>query len=108
MTTILVKKTKDSYRGFTCTGHAGYAESGYDIVCAAVSVLVINTINAIEAFAKDPMEVVAGEEDGEIDVVFLNPVNERTALLMDTMILGLKDIEKQYGKKYLRLKFEEV
>ena len=108
MTTILVKKTKDGYRGFTCTGHAGYAESGHDIVCAAVSVLVINTINAIEDFAKEPMEVVAGEDDGVIDVVFLNPVNEQTALLMDTMILGLKDIEKQYGKKYLRLKFEEV
>lgn len=108
MTTILVKKTKDDYRGFTCTGHVGYAESGHDIVCAAVSVLVINTINAIEAFAKEPMEVVAGEDDGVIDVVFLNPINEQTALLMDTMILGLKDIEKQYGKKYLRLKFEEV
>ena len=108
MTTILVKKTKDNYRGFTCTGHAGYAESGNDIVCAAVSVLVINTINAIEAFTKDPMEVVAGEADGVIDVVFLNPVNEQTALLMDTMILGLTDIEKQYGKKDLRLKFEEV
>ena len=108
MTTILVKKTKDDYRGFTCTGHAGYAESGHDIVCAAVSVLVINTINAVEAFAKEPMEVVAGGDGGVIDVVVLNPVNEQTALLMDTMILGLKDIEKQYGKKYLRLKFEEV
>ena len=34
-------------------GHAGYAEPGQDIVCAAVSALVINTINAIEAFTED-------------------------------------------------------
>ena len=27
-------------------GHAGYAEEGQDIVCAAVSALVINTVNS--------------------------------------------------------------
>lgn len=108
MTTVLIKKTDDGYKGFTCTGHAGYAESGSDIVCSAVSVLVINTINAMEAFANERMEVIAGEEDGVIDVTFVNPVNEKTKLLMDTMVLGLESIEKQYRKKYLRLKFEEV
>ncbi|MDO4291996.1 MAG: ribosomal-processing cysteine protease Prp [Eubacteriales bacterium] len=108
MTTILIRKTRDDYRGFTCTGHAGYADSGSDIVCAAVSVLVINTMNAIEAYASQRMEAVMGEEDGVIDVSFPDPVNDRTKLLLDTMVLGLTDIEKQYGKKYLRLKFEEV
>lgn len=108
MTTVLLKKTRDGYHGFTCTGHAGYADSGSDIVCAAVSVLVINTINAMEIFAKERMEMVTGQYDGIIDIVFVNPVNEKTKLLMDTMVLGLKSIEKQYGKKYLRLKFEEV
>ncbi len=109
MTHVLVKKTKNNrYAGFSCIGHAGYADSGYDIVCSAVSILVINTINAMELFAKEKMEVTAGEEDGVIDVVFINPVNEKTQLLMDTMILGLESIEKQYGRKYLKLKFKEV
>lgn len=109
MTTVLLKKTKKGrYTGFTCTGHAGFADSGYDIVCSAVSVLVINTINAVERFAEEEMEVVTGEEDGVIDVAFANPVNEKTQLLMDTMALGLENIEKQYGKRYLKLKFEEV
>lgn len=109
MTTVLLRKTKDGgYAGFTCTGHAGYADSGFDIVCSAVSVLVINTINSMELFAKEEMEVVTGSEDGVIDVTFVNPVNEKTKLLMDTMALGLESIEKQYGKRYLKLKFEEV
>lgn len=109
MTTVLLKKTKNGrYTGFTCTGHAGYAESGSDIVCSAISVLVINTINAIEIFAEEEMEVITGEEDGVIDVTFIHPVNEKTELLMDTMALGLENIEKQYGKMYLKLKFEEV
>ena len=45
---------------------------------------------------------------GLVDVVFESPVSDRAKLLLDTMILGLTGIEKQYGKKFLRLKFEEV
>ena len=107
MTTVLIKKTKGGYQGFTCTGHSGYARSGSDIVCSAVSVLVINTINAMEKFADEQMEIIAGDEDGVIDVTFANPLNEKGKLLMDTMVLGLESIEQQY-RKYLRLKFEEV
>ena len=44
MTTILIRKTKDSYQGFNCIGHAGYADAGSDIICAAVSVLVFNCL----------------------------------------------------------------
>ena len=52
MTTIIIRKTeKKEYVGLICMGHAGYAENEPDIVCAAVSVLVINTINAIEKLA---------------------------------------------------------
>ena len=42
MTKIVIRKTNGRYSGFSCSGHAGYAESGSDIVCAAVSVLVIS------------------------------------------------------------------
>ena len=104
MTTILIRKTKDSYQGFNCIGHAGYA----DIICAAVSVLVFNTLNAIESYTDDTMNVVTNDEAGLVDVVFESPVSDRAKLLLDTMILGLTGIEKQYGKKFLRLKFEEV
>ena len=31
-------------RGFDLEGHAGFSESGTDIVCAAASMLVINTL----------------------------------------------------------------
>ena len=34
-------------------GHAGYAEEGQDIVCAAVSALIINTVNSLETFTDD-------------------------------------------------------
>ena len=48
--------------------------SGYDIVCSAVSVLFINTLNAIEVFTcdKDKMKIVTNEEEGLIDCRFEN------------------------------------
>ena len=34
MTTITIYKSdQGSYKGFTCKGHAGFADSGNDIVC---------------------------------------------------------------------------
>ena len=108
MTTVLMRKTAGRYTGFTFSGHAGYGEAGTDIVCSAISILVINTINAMESLAGAQMEVAANEEDGVIDVVFTHPVNEKTVLLLDTMLLGLNSIQKEYGRKYLQLKFEEV
>ena len=110
MTTVVIFKSKDSYKGFTCAGHAEFAEAGKDIVCASISVLVINTLNAIEQFANEQTDVTA--EDGVIECRFQNDINDKTKLLMDTMLLGLKDIEKNYGKQnkkcFFRLTIEEL
>ena len=38
---------------FLLFGHAEYADAGEDIVCAGISVLVINTINALGMFTKE-------------------------------------------------------
>ena len=109
MTTIVIRKTENNtYTGFTCMGHAGYANEEPDIVCAAVSVLVINTINAIEKLAGQTSQVIQNEEIGFIKCDFNDSLNEKSILLMDAMVLGLKDISKAYGRKYLQVKFEEV
>ncbi len=108
MTKITVRKTGTGYAGFTCIGHAGYAAAGSDIVCASVSVLVINAINSIDSFTNDQMNVVTNEDEGLIDVRFTGAVSEKTTLLLDSMVLGLQEVKEQYGRKYLKLQFEEV
>ena len=50
--TIFQNKYKECV-GFQTEGHAEYASPGQDIVCAAASILVINTINAIEEFTEN-------------------------------------------------------
>ena len=110
MTKITCYRTAaGDYAGFTCDGHAGYAEAGEDIVCAAVSVLVINTINSLEEIAGEPMQVETDEEAGLIRCNFTcRPLREASGVLMDSLVLGLTHIEKEYGKKYCELRFEEV
>ena len=53
MIEVQALKEKGHYKSFHIQGHAGYADAGEDIVCAAVSALVINTINSIEEFTED-------------------------------------------------------
>ncbi len=110
MTTVTIYKSdSDNYKGFTCFGHAGYAKRGEDdIVCAAISVLTTNTINSMELIAKENFEIQVNEETGFLDCRFDHLMNEQSKLLMESMILGLESIAEQYGKKYIKLKFEEV
>ncbi len=109
MTTICIRKSVNGeYKSFTCKGHSGFARSGKDIVCAAISILVINTINSMEELTGEEMDITTDEKAGLIDCKFCKELTEEGKLLMNSMILGLSNVEKQYGKKYLVLKFEEV
>ena len=109
MTTITITKSKNgNYKQVICKGHAGYADSGEDIVCAAVSMLVINTVNSLEALTDTKMEVNTDEDSGIINFRFTDELKENGKLLVDSLILGLSSVEKQYGKRYVKLKFKEV
>ena len=103
------KTTAGEYQGFTCDGHAGYANFGEDIVCASISVLVINTINSLEQITGEQMQMETDEATGTIRCRFVDqPLKETSKALMDSLVLGLTQIEKQYGKNYCKLTFEEV
>ena len=91
MINITVKKRNGSYLDFLSRGHAGYAEEGQDIVCAAVSALIITTVNSLDAFTEEKIEV--GEDDGYVSIHFkTNQNTERGKMLMDSLILGLTEI----------------
>ena len=114
MTTVIIRRDSEgSYRGFTCMGHAGYAKKKLfgkepDILCAAISVLVQNTINSLEELAGEQQEVVANEETGFIKCDFRGVLQEKSVFLLDSMVYGLENISREYGEKYLQVKFEEV
>ena len=102
----IYQNEQDEYTGFRMIGHAGYAERGQDIVCAAVSVLVINTINSIESMTEDRFEDCIREENGEVDFrIISSPVSDSAELLLRSLVLGLKGIRSEYGNKYLKIRF---
>ena len=109
MTKVTIyKNVKNECVGFKALGHAGYAEEGEDIVCAAISILTINTMNAIETFTDADVFLETDEEIGFIEYRIDEPTKE-TSLLLDTMVLGLQTMadDENYAE-YIDLLFEEV
>ncbi|MCP1101071.1 uncharacterized protein YsxB (DUF464 family) [Aequitasia blattaphilus] len=109
MLQIQIYKNKREFRGFSTKGHAGSGEEGYDIVCAAASTLIINTMNAIELFTKDEIGYVDNQDEGKIEFEFKKTPSKDATLLMKTLVLGLEEMDKdEEYSKYIELKFKEV
>lgn len=90
-------------------GHAEYAKRGKpDIVCAAVSALTIGTVNSLTELAGERIKVTANEETGLFKCDFEGILQEKSNFLVDSMVFSLENISREYGRKYLQVKFEEV
>ena len=85
------------------SGHANYDEFGKDIVCASVSSVVMTTVNSIMNIDNSSISYV---DDG--DKIIIKKLNNNNIVdkLLNTMILILKDLEKQY-KKNIKVESEE-
>lgn len=106
MVTVTVFKKDGKYEGFEAKGHADYAEEGSDIFCAAVSVLTVHTANAIENIAGERVE--AEERDGFLRCLIPAGTGHDGTVLMDAMVMSLRQISETSGKPYVRLNIEEV
>lgn len=102
ITAVFFHDTKQMIQGFCIKGHAGYAESGYDIICSAVSALAINTINAIEMLVHIPVEYEESEE-GMLRCTVQDTENPEAQLLLRSLLLGLTNIQSSYGEAYLKI-----
>ena len=85
MTKVVFFKSKDAFWGFEEQGHAGFAESGEDIVCSALSAMTMLVINAIEI-------AYSSEADYEFD--------EETTNVRLTARGALPSYEKDEKKQY--------
>jgi uncharacterized protein YsxB (DUF464 family) len=109
MTKITIQKTMaGDFAGFACEGHTGYKDKGEDIVCAALSVLAINTVNSLEVLVREPMEIEKDEEKGLLAVVFPQKPSAEAVLLLESFVLGVSEVFKTYGKRHIQIEFEEV
>lgn len=105
------KDSSNQFVGFESKGHAGADEAGKDVVCAAVSVLVINTLNSIEAFTDDEFFYdIDLEELGYVHLQFdteSNELSNESKLLLNSLYLGIQGVEKN-NEQYITLNIKEV
>lgn len=107
MTDIKLFKSDDYYKGFEVTGHSGYEDKGKDIVCAGISALVINFANSIEEFTDDKFEIKLNEDGPLFYFKFEDEPSSESKLLIDSLVIGLKNIQNDY-EKFISLEIEEV
>ncbi|MBQ8161775.1 MAG: ribosomal-processing cysteine protease Prp [Clostridia bacterium] len=96
----LTQDSKGNITAFEGKGHSGYAESGSDIVCAAVSVLSCTCVNALESVLGIRPNIWGGD-DGflaftlpELD----DAAMDRAQILMKALKQGLDDVACEYPR----------
>ncbi len=89
--------------GFICTGHAGFAAFGKDIICAGVSALVINCINSVSTFTDNKFDLDTDEKKGYIRFVLKGEPSQEAKLLLKSLKLGIDAIIQDEGSKFVKL-----
>ncbi len=82
-------------KGFEISGHALFAESGKDIICAAVSSAAYMAANTITDIIG--ADATAKAEEGAMSVT-LNQPNEQAEAVLRGLELHLTELSKQYPK----------
>jgi len=83
-------------------GHAMFDYHGKDIVCAAISSIVITSVNGILKIDESALEC---KHDSGLIEIFVKKHDKVTCALIQNMIDLLKELEEQYKKN---IKVEEV
>ncbi len=97
---------------FSLKGHAELAEEGKDILCAAVSIYSINTINSLTELVgvEESLEFKADKGDLYLKICYESMADyqkEQVELLLRSMELAFKSLENEYNK-YLKICYKEV
>ena len=96
---VLYREGED-LTAFRAEGHSGWAESGSDIVCAAVSILTVTCINSLESVCGVIPNITAHNEEKGI-LAFELPErtaadDEKAQILMKALRQGLEDLAEEY------------
>ena len=104
------RRTDGALVGFSARGHSGYAQSGSDIVCAAISALTQTFANGLSNVLQVPVECVQDDQTALLEAQLTPEVTEnqlsQAQLLLETLLQGLQAIERSYPRN-VRIFFEE-
>ena len=89
----------DRITGFSVSGHSGYAESGSDIVCAAISAVVSMAEATINDVCGANAKVRVKEEDARITLTLPTSCDEEDAIqaVLAGMMVTLCSMRDDYS-----------
>ncbi|SMB80376.1 hypothetical protein SAMN00017405_0866 [Desulfonispora thiosulfatigenes DSM 11270] len=92
--------------GFEFSGHAFFADSGKDIVCAAASVLATTTVNSLELQLDLHNHYTVDEKSGYLKCMLPKDLSqdkfEKAQIILKTLEIGIKSIELNFSQ-YIKL-----
>lgn len=96
MIKVTIKKNDSKVCQLSASGHALFDVAGQDIVCSAVSSILIGGINAINEFGLIK-HCKYRIDEALVDLEIGNSLDEKLYVIIDTMIIQLKTIEESYS-----------
>lgn len=103
MIDVTLLKKKKKRLGFEIKGHANFDQHGYDIVCAAVSILSYTAINTLDYYNKE----FDYSDDGDEMKVSLLKSDEKVDIILNDFEIGIKTMLTNYNE-YVNLNYKEV
>ncbi len=97
MIKVGIQKSGQTLVGYVVKGHAGYAESGRDIVCAGVSAIAQAGLMGLQDFLKDGVKSELKEGYLRVAVDYDNAVQPGVASILRVVELGLSSIAKTHS-----------
>jgi uncharacterized protein YsxB (DUF464 family) len=100
----IYRDKKKKIRSYEASGHCGFEEEGKDIVCSGASTLLQVSILGIDKYCniKPEVNISRGNLTCKIPELKDNLVGRDIQTILETMFIGLTEIEKQYPE-YLKV-----
>ena len=108
MIRVVIGKRDGHIESFRISGHAEYDDYGKDIICSAVSMLGINTVNSLSILADETFEIEQDEDSGLLEARFDHRPNESADILLKSLELGIQGVIDQYGSDFVSLVYETI
>ena len=96
MTQVVVWLVDNKTKKIRISGHSGYSNSGSDIVCSAISSVIMLAGSILEDVC--PEHIINTDESNAVIEIESNISNETANIVMKNLYLTLCEISSQYPK----------
>ena len=102
MINFIVKYDNKTCSYFELSGHSGYANIGYDIVCSGVTTACYTTLNILEKINKEAFKMTDANTSGHlrVDLDYTKLLDNNEIKLFNLIIQSLVEIIEEISSQY--------